>query len=97
MSSLPDSDLTARAREVIAGLSDSLRTGIEYDCGRGHIRGHIVRRCKRLEALGLATVEDNGRMRSAPGGCDDGERWKVKRTDLGREVARLLALEVSRG
>lgn len=90
----PDSELTARAKAVLARLSLAqdvvlVRVVERKGC---FVRGADVMASRRLEALGLVVVTDNGSMRGIDG-RSDGERWYVELADadLGREVVRLLA------
>lgn len=52
--------------------------------GMLHVMGAQVETVRRLDRLGLATLEDCGRM--GPGGNWDGERWIARITAAGRAL-----------
>lgn len=96
-----ESELTKRAREVLAGcwgpLSPTMTAALEWlagapdrigvpaqDGGRAFHRRHDTTTMCALRARGI--VEEKASWEG---------HWRC--TDLGRECARLLALEVSRG
>lgn len=81
-----DSELTRRAREVLAGLPKHL----QWDIGLDKVQGEFclpAREARALERAGCVDVLTKRRAKLP----------RVVLTDLGREVARLLALEVGRG
>jgi len=49
-----------------------------------YLRGAEVRIAQRLK--GLVQLDDNGEMRTGPGGRSDGERWTAELTDAGRAM-----------
>lgn len=81
MSTQPESELTAKAREVLAGLSEPMRGRLRNIVEGGGVPwGYASGAHSRLAALGLA-------FNGAPAGF----RGSAHATDLGREVARLLS------
>lgn len=82
-SSSGDSELTRRAREVLAGLPKHL----QWDIGLDKVRGEFclpAREARALERSGCVDVLTKRRAKLP----------RVVLTDIGRECARLLALEV---
>lgn len=74
-------------------IVNATQTALLHQLAAGgcYVRGARVASARKLEALGLATLEDHGVGPKGIDGRSDGERWVAELTTLGRSFAAATA------